>query len=100
MDEEPGFWKWREHFLNTTSAQLAVLPLLLLQFGFFSPLGIISNVLILELIPITMALGFFIGFAAIFSGALAWIISWPTSVFLAYELGIIHLCAKIINFLI
>ncbi len=100
LKDEPGIFQWREHFLNTSSAQLAVLPLLLYQFGYFSPIGIISNILILEFIPLTMALGFFIGFAAIFSMTLTWIISWPTSVFLGYELGVIHWCSRIINYIL
>lgn len=98
--EGPGFLNWRDHFLNTTSAQLAVLPLLIYHFHFFSPLGVFSNILILEFVPITMALGFFVGFAAIISGGLAWLISWPASIFLAYEIGVINLCAKIANFFI
>ena len=95
MKEVSGFLNWRDHFLNTTSAQIAVLPLLIYHFSFFSPFGILANVLILEFIPITMTLGFFIGIFSIFSYHLAWLLSFPASVFLGYELLMIDLWAQI-----
>lgn len=95
MKDSNGFLNWRQHFLNTTSAQLAVLPLLIYHFSFFSPFGILANVLILEFVPITMVLGFFIGLFSIFSYHLAWLISFPTSVFLGYELFVIDLWSQI-----
>lgn len=97
--EESGIFNWREHLLNTTSAQLAVLPLLLYHFDYFSPIGIVSNVLILEFVPITMILGFCIGFASIISNHFAWLISFPTTVFLWYELSIIRISALIMQLL-
>ncbi|MBI5079357.1 ComEC/Rec2 family competence protein, partial [Candidatus Wolfebacteria bacterium] len=59
---EPGFLAWRENFLTTVSAQLAVIPLLLINFNGFSFSSFLSNILILEAIPPTMFLGFLIGF--------------------------------------
>ena len=94
MSDESGFLNWRENLLKTTSAQLAVLPLLLYHFGYASPLGIITNVLILEFIPLTMTFGFFIALASIFSHLLAMFISFPASVLISYELGIIELFTK------
>lgn len=99
FSDQSGFLNWREHFLTTTAAQFAVLPLVIYYFDYFSPLAILSNILILEFIPITMALGFFIGFASLLAYPLAWIISFPTSIFLMYELAIINLFAFIEKFL-
>ncbi len=93
--KKPSFLSWREHFANTSSAQLAVLPLLLWHFSFFSPLGIISNILILEFVPITMALGFLIAGLSLFSGTLAWIVSFPANALLSWKIGVINLCSKI-----
>lgn len=97
--EEGGFFKWRSHFLDTTSAQLTVLPILLYHFGYFSPIGIISNVFILEVIPITMGLGFFTAFAAVLWIKAAWLISIPLSIFLGYDVGVINIFAKIASLL-
>lgn len=94
---EPGFLGWRTHFWTTTSAQLAVLPILIYHFGFVSPVSILTNVLLLEFIPVTMGLGFFIGFSAIASYWLSWIIALPAQAFLGYELFIINVFSKIIN---
>ncbi len=95
---EPGFFGWRSHFWTTTSAQLAVLPILIYQFGFVSPVSILTNVLLLEFIPVTMGLGFFIGFAAVINYWLSWLIALPAYAFLSYELAIIDIFSKIINF--
>jgi competence protein ComEC len=95
--EEPGILNWRSHFWTTTSAQLAVLPIIIYHFGFVSPVSILTNVLLLEFIPVTMGLGFSIGFAAIVSHWLSWIIAIPAQAFLGYELNIINLFSKIMQ---
>lgn len=95
--DEPGFFGWRTHFWTTTSAQLAVLPILIYHFGFVSPVSILTNVLLLEFIPVTMGLGFFIGFASIVSHWLAWTIALPAQAFLGYELGIIEIFSKLVS---
>lgn len=100
MKDAPGFLSWREHFSMTAAAQLAVLPLLVWQFGYFSPMGILSNLMILEFIPLTMLLGFILGVAAIFSGALASILSWPALAFLSYEMAVIHYSALAMKWLV
>lgn len=95
MKEDGGFLGWRENFLNTTSAQLAVLPLLLINFGNFSPFSLLANILILEAIPLTMSLGFLTGAIGFFSFTLSLILGWFTGIILAYELIIIDIFSKI-----
>lgn len=56
--EQESFLNWRGNLATTLSAQVAVLPLLISGFGYFSPVAPISNVLILTLIPGTMLSGF------------------------------------------
>lgn len=90
-DEGAGFLSWKENFLTTSSAQLAVLPIIIFNFGSFSPLSILSNILILEFIPITMVLGFFIVIAGAFFYPLSLLVSWAAQPFLAYILGVINL---------
>ena len=65
----------------TGSAQLMVLPILIQNFGNFSPISLISNVLVLELIPYTMMLGFAV---AVLSGI---------SHYLALIAGLVRLAA-------
>lgn len=95
--DEPGFLGWRSHFWTTTSAQLAVLPILIYHFGFISPVSILTNVILLEFIPITMGLGFLIGFTSILNYWLSWIIATLATPFLIYELTVIDLFSKIVN---
>ncbi|MBI4993908.1 ComEC/Rec2 family competence protein [Candidatus Wolfebacteria bacterium] len=92
--EEPGFLGWRENFLTTTSAQLAVLPLLLINFNNFSFFSLPANILILEAIPLTMIFGFILGIFGFLSIYLAKILGLFTGLFLSYELWIIDIFSK------
>ena len=94
MKEEKGFLGWRGNFLTTTSAQLAVAPLLIINFHQFSITSLLANVLILEAIPLTMFLGFLIGAASFLFMPMAMVLSWFTGLFLAYELTIIDIFSK------
>jgi competence protein ComEC len=90
MKEEPGVLSWRYNLLTTSAAQLMVAPILIQSFGNFSPISLLSNVLILELIPLTMALGFGV---ALFSGIsyyLTLIASWFVWPFLKVETWLIN----------
>jgi len=91
----PGFLAWRENFLMTFSAQLATAPILIINFGNFSLTAFIANILILTVIPLTMVLGFSIGFFHFLSYYLALILGWLVSLFLNYEIFIINFFAKI-----
>ena len=95
IKEDGGFLGWRENFLNTASAQLAVLPLLLINFGNFSLFSLPANILILEAIPLTMSLGFLTGAIGFFSFTLSLILGWFTGIILTYELIIIDIFSKI-----
>ena len=93
--DKPSFFKWRENLLTTTAAQLAVLPILLINFGFFSPLAIITNVLLLSAVPATMFIGLIVIGAYLLSPHLAFIASLPARLLLNYELSIISIFSKI-----
>jgi len=82
------------HYLwPTLSAQLAVLPLLLIKFKFFNPLSIIANILILPIIPHTMMLGFVVGSLGFVSYNVSLIAAWLANILLTYEIWIINLFA-------
>jgi len=79
----------------TLSAQLATAPILIIAFGHFSLIALISNILILTAISLTMALGFSVGFLYFLSYYLALILGWLVSLLLNYEIFVINLFAKL-----
>lgn len=93
ISPEKGFLAWRENTLTTISAQLAVIPVLLSNFGVFSPMSFLANVLILEAVPITMFLGFLMMAAGFLSYYAALSIGFLANLFLSYELGLIRFFA-------
>lgn len=80
---------WKENLFTTLSAQLAVLPLLVLYFGSFSLISLLSNILIICVIPLTMSLGFILGFLGFISYEISLIFGWFVNLFLFYETFII-----------
>ncbi len=90
-----GIFLWRENFLSTTAAQLAVLPILILSFGGVSGTALIANICILGIIPVTMGLGFSIIFSSIFSFYISLVFGWITWIFLKLEIEIIEFFARI-----
>ncbi|MFA5084015.1 MAG: ComEC/Rec2 family competence protein [Candidatus Paceibacterota bacterium] len=92
--DKTGFFAWRENLLMTLSAQLATAPVLIVVFGNFSFIALISNILILAVVPLTMVLGFSIGLLHFLSYYLALILGCLVSLFLNYEIFIINFFAK------
>lgn len=90
LKEESGFLAWRENLLNTTSAQIAVLPLIIFYFGNFSIFAFVANILILSAIPVTMFFGFVMAALGFISMPLTIILGWFANLFLSYELFIIY----------
>ena len=85
----------KEILIATLSAQIAVLPLLLINFGQLSLVAPLANVLILAFIPLTMFWGFLAGLAGIFWLGLGQILGWIAWLFLAYEIKTIELLARV-----
>ncbi|MDI6821007.1 MAG: ComEC/Rec2 family competence protein [Patescibacteria group bacterium] len=95
IKENISFLSWRDNLFTTASAQLAVVPILISNFGNFSPTSLISNVLILEFVPFTMAFGFFIAASSFVSYHLALIFGWIVMILLKFEIFVIELFARI-----
>jgi len=91
ISPEPGRLSLKENFLTTLSAQLAVAPILIINFSNFSLISLLANVLILAFIPVTMTLGFILGALGFVSYYLALVFSWFVNLFLSYEVFIIKL---------
>jgi len=85
----------KEILIATLAAQIAVLPLLVINFGRLSLIAPLANILVLPFIPLTMLLGFLSAL-----GGLVWIyigkiLGWATWLFLTYEIKIIELLANL-----
>jgi competence protein ComEC len=68
----------------TVAAQIFTLPLLIYNFGYFSLVGIITNILVVPLLPLIMGLGLFFVLSGIINGYLGWFFSLPVWLLLAY----------------
>jgi len=89
------FLALKENFFTTLSAQLFVLPILISVFGGVSPVSLITNFLILSLIPLTMSLGFILASLGFIFNYLALIFGWFVNLFLSYEIFIIKFFGQI-----
>jgi competence protein ComEC len=79
-----------ESLLVTIAAQLATLPILLVNFGQFSWLSPLINALVLPLIPLLMVFGFVIAILSFFSSFLAQLISWLIWPFLSWFVKVVE----------
>lgn len=89
MKPAAGVFGWRKNLQATLAAQIAVLPILLMNFGTVSVSGIAANVLVLAAIPATMFLGFAIGVIGLVSQYIARVFAWLAYLLLNYELAVI-----------
>ncbi|OGG38122.1 hypothetical protein A2116_01350 [Candidatus Jorgensenbacteria bacterium GWA1_49_17] len=94
ITEEKGFLSWRENLFTTASAQLMVVPLLVSNFGSFSPISFLANVVILEFIPVTMGFGFVMAALSFVSYHLSLILAGFLQIFLKFEIFVIEVFAK------
>ena len=88
--QDAGFLSWKANALTALSAQIVVLPLLLFYFQQFNIFSILSNIMILQAIPVTMLIGFFLGLVGFFSHSLAVLIALPVSILLKYQILVIN----------
>lgn len=80
---------------TTLAAQIAVLPLLVINFGQLSLISPLANLLILPVIPLTMLVGFVAATTGIVWLGLGQILGWLAWLFLTYEIKIAEFLAKI-----
>ncbi|MDP3778641.1 MAG: ComEC/Rec2 family competence protein [bacterium] len=79
---------------ETIAAQLAVLPLLVYVFGGVSLIAPVSNLFVLAMVPVAMALGFFTGVAGFASVWASTVLGWCAWLVVAYELAVIHMFSR------
>ncbi|MBI5220752.1 MAG: ComEC/Rec2 family competence protein [Candidatus Liptonbacteria bacterium] len=90
-----GFLGWRANLAETLTAQLGVLPILLSYFGTVSLTGVLANVLILSVVPVTMFFGFLLAALSVLSPFLAMLAAWPAKLLLGYQLAVIGVAADL-----
>lgn len=82
-------------FLITISAQAAVLPIIINNFGSFSLLSVFTNILILPFVPIVMLGGLLLIIIGSINLLLAQILSWPIWLILSYQIEVIKFFANL-----
>ena len=83
----------KEILTATLSAQLAVLPLLLVHFGQLSIISPLANLAVLMFIPLTMLLGFICGGLGLVWVAAGRVFGWIVWLFLTLEIKIVKFFA-------
>lgn len=78
----------RQTVVDTFSAQLATMPLILYTFGQYSPYALLANIAVLPLVPLTMACTFVGGLAGAIAPCLSWL-ALPASWLLHYMTAIV-----------
>lgn len=81
--------------IETISAQIATLPIMIMAFQQLSVIAPIANLLILPLIPFIMLLVAIAGVGVMIAPALSAIIGWPAEQLLHLQIMIINWCADI-----
>lgn len=91
----PSLGGMKDVALQTVSAQLFVLPLLIVVFGSVSTVFLISNIAVLPVIPPVMLFSFLGGVAGFANQAFATVVSFPAHALISYQLGAITLLARV-----
>lgn len=81
--------------LETLSAELMTLPLIMMTFSQLSLVALVANAIIVPLVPMAMLLGAVAGAAGAIIPQLAGWLAWPASLLMTYMLDVIHIMASI-----
>jgi competence protein ComEC len=81
--------------IETLSAELMTLPLIMMSFGQLSLIALVANLLIVPLVPLAMLLTAVAAIAGAWLTPMAGWFAWPARELLAYMLDIIHILAGI-----
>jgi competence protein ComEC len=83
----------RQVVIETLSAQLLTLPLIMYVFGQYSSLALLANILVLPFIPLAMLFTFVAGIAGVISSGLG-LIGWPAETLLRYMTRVVDYLAQ------
>lgn len=91
MPEDRPLEGWRKNMLETSAAQLAVLPVSFAYFGSFSWVALFANMLILPAVPLSMFFGAVTVAIGAFSYHAALMPAWITGIVLSYEALVVRI---------
>lgn len=74
--------------VETLSAELMTLPIIMVSFGYIPIFGLLANMLVAPVIPLAMAATFVAGLAGLVSPVLA-ILAMPASIIIAYVVSVV-----------
>jgi len=84
-----GRLKWLQEIMAMTiSAQIFTLPLLISSFGYFSIISLLSNIIVLPITPLLMALGILVPIFGI-------IVAVPCSILLSYLMWVVDISSQL-----
>jgi competence protein ComEC len=86
--------------LESFCAQLMTAPFVIYIFHQTSLVAMLSNLIIVPLVPLAMLLGLFAGLAGLLIPGLAGYIAWPASILLTYVLDIVYLFSRVPHVLV
>lgn len=81
--------------IETFSAQLVTLPIMIVAFQQLSVIGLLANLLVLPLVPLAMLLVTIAGVGGWLVPAYATVIGWPAQTLLSFQIAVINWCANI-----
>lgn len=85
----------REILLETLSAQLLTMPIILFSFGQYATYALLANVLVLPLVPLAMLFTFVAGVGGIVAPSVAWLFGYPAKIILMINIYTIGWVAKL-----
>jgi competence protein ComEC len=88
---------FRRLIIETVSAQLATLPIILLIFHQYSQYALLANILVVPLVPFMMASTFYAGLVGLVAPGLAGMIGAPATILLSYSVQAINFVANLPN---
>lgn len=94
-NRHPRIFPFRQIFIETMSAQIMVLPLLIFLFGRVSLVSPLANLAVLIAVPYSMAVGFAAGAVGFLSVTLGSVVGWAAWVLLEYQLRVISFFARL-----
>lgn len=81
--------------IETLSAELMTLPLIMVSFGQLSLVGLVANTLVVPLIPFAMLLSAIAAAAGMWLAPIVGWLAWPANLLLTYILDIVRLLSSI-----
>lgn len=91
--ETPNFFV--QILIETVSAQIVTIPIILLTFGKLSLVAPLANLLIVPFVPLAMLLTFAGGVLSFVVPFIAKVLVWPAQVLLDMMISVIHWCASL-----